>query len=224
MKERLEKIIPQNMRLPLVWALVFNCIAYYGTRIIMSERYHHDISNDLDAKVPFLPWTAAIYLGCYVFWAINYILGCQQKEQEVFRFISADFAAKIVCMICFIVFPTTNVRPVIEGNSFWEQVMMWLYQNDAADNLFPSIHCLTSWFCFIAVRKNEKIPCWYKAASVIFAISVCISTLTTKQHVWIDVVAGVALAEGSYWFVEKSRFCIWYTHAMSKVYSVLECK
>ncbi len=88
--------------------------------------------------------------------------------------------------------------------------MLWLYSMDPANNLFPSIHCLTSWFCVIAIRKQKRIPTWYQVLSVIIALAICISTLTTKQHVVVDVFAGVFLAEFSYWFVQKSGFILFY--------------
>ena len=203
-------IVPRSMWLPLFFTLSCNALAYYGTRLVTNQRYHFNLSNSLDDKIPFLPWTVIIYFGCYIFWVVNYILGCRQEQKKAFQFMGADLIAKLVCLICFIVFPTTNVRPVIEGNSLWNQVMLYLYQIDAADNLFPSIHCLTSWFCFIAVRENKKISIWYKVFSLIFAVAVCISTLTTRLHVLIDAIAGVALAEGSYFLVAKSGFSAWY--------------
>ena len=52
--------------------------------------------------------------------------------------------------------------------------------------------------------------------SLLIAVSICISTLTTKQHVLIDVFAGVALAELSYLFVEKSGFSRQYKNVMEK--------
>ena len=79
----------------------------------------------------------------------------------------------------------------------FENAMKCLYSMDAADNLFPSIHCLTSWLCIIAVINQERVPKAYKVISVILAILVCISTITTKQHVIVDVIAGVMLAEFS---------------------------
>lgn len=212
-------IIPGSMKLPLILTLSCNALAYYGTRFFTSERYHYNLSNPLEDRIPLIPWTVAVYFGCYVFWIVNYILGCRQKQETAFRFLGADLAAKLVCLVIFLVFPTTNVRPLIEGDSFWETVMELLYRADAADNLFPSIHCLTSWFCFIAVRENKRIPGWYKAASVLFALSVCVSTLTTKQHVLIDGIAGIALAEASYLFVSKSGFSLWYRDKILKIYS-----
>lgn len=212
------QIIPRIMWLPLVLTLTCNTIAYFGSRIFTAERFHYNLSNSLDNQIPFVPWTVTIYLGCYAFWVLNYVLGCRQEKEEAFRFISADFVAKLVCLVCFMVFPTTNTRPVIEGVSIWDEMMRGLYQMDAADNLFPSIHCLTSWFCFLAVKKNEKIPAWYKAVSFGITISICISTLTTKQHVLIDVFAGVGLAQGSYLLVEKSGFSKSYGQIMTKAY------
>ncbi len=218
MKRRIQ-IIPGIMWLPIILTLVCNSIAYNGSRIIMTGKFHHDLSNALDEQIPFVPWTIAIYFGCYIFWIGNYMLGCRQDREEAFRFLSADLLTKLVCLICFLFLPTTNVRPMVEGNSIWDELMRFLYQIDAADNLFPSIHCLVSWFCFIAVRKNEKIPKWYQLASLLMALSVCVSTLTTKQHVLIDAIAGVALAEGSYWFVEKSGFAKWYMEFIETTYS-----
>lgn len=214
--QRKFQIVPKLMWLPLMLSLVCNSIAYYGSRLVTSHRVHYNLSNRFDDYIPFVPWTIVIYLGCYLFWVVNYIMGCRQEREKAFRFMSADVLAKLVCLICFIVFPTTNTRPVIEGNSIWEEGMRLLYHMDAADNLFPSIHCLTSSFCFIAVRENERIPKWYKGASFLMAVSVYISTLTTKQHVLIDVVAGIALSEVSYLFVKKSGFSRWYEAVLSK--------
>ena len=204
------KIVPQYMWVPLLLTVSCNALAYDGTRLVTANMVHYNLSNRLDDQIPLIPWTVVIYFGCYVLWIVNYILGCRQERKTAFRFISADFLAKIICMICFVIFPTTNVRPIISGNTIWDVGMRLLYRMDAADNLFPSIHCLTSWFCYIAVRENDKIPLWYRRFSAFAAVLVFISTLTTKQHVLIDVVAGVALAEGCYYFVKKSKFALKY--------------
>lgn len=214
------KIIPGIMWIPLIFTFLFNHIVYYGSRLLVTNKYHYNISGYLDKQIPFLPWTILIYWGCYIFWIINYVIACRQKTEKAFCFISADFFAKIICLFCFILFPTTNIRPIIEGNSIFDELMRILYQIDAADNLFPSIHCLTSCFCFIAVRQNKKVPKWYVFISFFIAISVYISTLTTKQHTIIDVLGGIVLAEGSYLFVQKSGFSKWYQCMLYKFISL----
>lgn len=215
--KRGNQIIPETMRMPIFLSLACNIIAYYGSRLIMAGRRHYNLSNRLDEQIPFLPWTIVIYWGCYAFWVVNYVIGCRQDRERAFRFMSADFFAKLVCLLCFLVFPTTNVRPAIDGNSIWDELMRVLYRVDAADNLFPSIHCLTSSFCFIAVKDNEKIPKWYKEASFLMTMGICISTLTTRQHVLADVIAGVVLSGLSWLFVEKSGFSRRYMDIISKM-------
>ena len=218
MKEKSAEIlfIPKVMIVPLIVSATWNSITYFGSRMLTTNWNHINAEMFFDAKIPFVPWTVFIYLSCYIFWVANYVLGCRQDREEAFRFISADFFAKTICLLCFLIIPTTNVRPEVMPEGIWNQIVIHLYNTDAADNLFPSIHCLTSWFCYIAVRKNEKIPKLYVWFSLLYAISVCISTLTTKQHVIIDVIGGVGLAEGSY-FVVKYGFMRIYKKLSTKI-------
>ncbi len=212
------QIVPPVMWIAVFFTITLNNITYYGARALTSDWYHHDLTNSLDEKIPLLPWTILIYYGCYLFWIINYAIGCRQEKEKAFRFMGADIIAKTICLCCFLIYPTTNVRPVVEGQSLSHELMRLLYRIDAADNLFPSIHCLTSWLCVIAVRGNEKIPRWYRITSVLITISIFVSTLTTKQHVIIDVAGGVLLAEVSYFLCEKSGFSGWYAKAVSRLY------
>lgn len=214
-------LIPKMMWLPLIVTLAANTLAYNVSRIFTAGRVHANLSNPLDARIPFVPWTLCVYFGCYLFWIANYVIACRQKRERAFRFLSADLFAKLVCLVCFLAFPTTNTRPAITGEGFWQEGMRFLYRVDAADNLFPSIHCLTSMFCYLAVRKNERVPRWYRALSFLLMVGICVSTLTTKQHVLIDVAAGVALAVGSFVFVEKSGFAAWYARTAEKIYAGL---
>lgn len=194
-RKRLSDIIPQDRLFPLVMAVIVNFAVYFGTRIIAGDWRHYNIESSLDQKIPLWAPSVLIYFGCYLFWIANYIIIARQDKQLVCRFFSADFISRIVCMVIYLAYPTTNTRPEIPPEGFWNQIMIFLYNTDAADNLFPSIHCLVSWFCYIGLRGRKNIPLWYRAGSCAMAVLVCISTLTTKQHVIIDVIGGVALAE-----------------------------
>ena len=154
--EKIINTVKKYKIIPLVIALIFNTIAYNGTRIITTSKYHYDITSPIDNLIPVIPATIIIYLGCYLYWLVNYVIGAGQEDDEAYKFLSADLFAKLICMVIFIAFPTTNTRPVLEDEGFFTEVLKMLYQIDAADNLFPSIHCLTSWFCLIAVRKNPN--------------------------------------------------------------------
>ncbi len=192
---KIKKFLQGSLGKLVLAALILHCFTYFGTRLFTTGWHHHDMTTWLDKYIPFLPCTVVIYLGCYIFWAVNYTLGCTQDEKNAKIFLLTEIIAKTVCLACYVIIPTTNVRPIIEGTGIFENIMMRLYTMDAADNLFPSIHCLSSWLCIIAVRDQKRVPNVYKVITVILATMVCISTLTTKQHVIVDVIAGILLAE-----------------------------
>ncbi len=220
MKHFLKKItgiVPAYGFFPLVFSFVFNCLVYSGSRAVAGSWYHHNIESNLDLRLPFLPQFLIIYFGCYIFWAANYILAARQDREEVYRFFTADFISRCVCLVIFLAYPTTNTRPMIEGSGFWDLLAGWLYSIDAADNLFPSIHCLVSWFCFLAVKGQKKIPIWYKAVSFILAVLVFLSTLFTKQHVIVDVAGGIFLAQGCFWIGKHTEIWHIYEHIGNKI-------
>ena len=203
--------------LALLLAFLWNQIVYCGARWIAGGWKHFDLTTSLDLLVPFLPWTVSVYFGFFLFWGVNYYLCAVQESAERDRFFSADALAKGICFLLFLLIPTTNVRPEIVGESIWDALMRLLYQIDAADNLFPSIHCLVSWLCWIGVRKRKDIPVGYRYFSLATAIAVCISTLTIRQHVIADVVGGVLLAELCYWIAGHSRICGIYSAVIARL-------
>jgi len=190
-----KKRLNSHMRawlLPLA-AVLWNQAVYYSGSLIARDFQHHNWTTALDRATPFLPWTVSVYFFCYLFWAIAYILYARQEKREAYRFFFADFLAKAVCLVCFILLPTTNIRPSVTGEGLWNVAMRFLYRIDAPVNLFPSIHCLVSWLCWAGVRNQRNLPRWYRWFSFGLAAAVCVSTLTTKQHVIWDVAGGVTI-------------------------------
>ena len=200
----LTRILPAYGVFPVIFSFVFNCLVYSGSRMIAGGWYHHNIETGVDRSIPFVPEFLVIYFGCYVFWAVNYILIARQDRRSVYQFFTGDFISRCVCLVSFLAFPTTNTRPLITGSGLWNQAALWLYSIDAADNLFPSIHCLVSWFCYLGIRGRKEIPRWYQSVSMVIAILVFASTLLTKQHVIVDVAGGILLAESCFFIGRKT--------------------
>ena len=198
-------------------AFLWNEAVYLGARHIAQSWYHYDMTTAIDKLVPFLPWTVSIYFGCYVFWCINYYLCAAQERPERDRFFCADALSKGICFVLFLLIPATNIRPEIVGDTVWDMLMKLLYSIDAADNLFPSIHCLVSWLCWIGVRKRKDIPMLYRYFSLAMAVAVCISTLTIRQHVICDLVGGVLLAEVCYHISGSQRVRCVYSGIIQKM-------
>lgn len=217
LRKLLDALIPRYGRIPLIAAVAWNMTVYFGSRPITRNWFHHNIEGELDKLIPLVPWTVAIYLGCYVFWIVNYILIARQGKREVCQFFAADFLSRAVCLAFYLLYPTTNTRPFVPPDGFWNQVVIGLYAADAADNLFPSIHCLVSWFCYIGLRGKKSVPGWYRAVSCLLAVSVCISTLTTRQHVIADVIGGIALAEICLFIGKKTKVWEIYERILNKI-------
>ena len=161
----LTRILPAYGIFPVIFSLVFNCLVYSGSRMIAGGWYHHNIETAVDRSLPFVPQFLIIYFGCYLFWAVNYILIARQDRHSVYQFFTGDFISRCICLGFFLLYPTTNTRPVITDGGLWNQLALWLYSIDAADNLFPSIHCLVSWFCYLGIRGRKEIPVWYQRVS-----------------------------------------------------------
>ncbi|WP_343209369.1 phosphatase PAP2 family protein [Anaerolentibacter hominis] len=192
---RLQTFVPAYAVIPLFSCLAFNCLIYFGTGWITEGWRKFDFTTAFDRMVPLLPAFVAVYLGCYVFWAVNYILIARVGKEYCMRFVTADLMSRLVCAVFFLLLPTTNVRPGLTGGGFWSGMLGMVWQIDSPSNLFPSIHCLISWFCYIGLRGRKEVPRWYRGMSLVLAILVFVSTQVTKQHYIADVIGGVVIAE-----------------------------
>lgn len=192
--------------IPLLSTFLLNDLVYWGGMAIAGNRYHFDLTLDLDRMLPFVPGFVYIYLICYLFWVVNYLLAAGNGKDYFYRYLTADLTARVVCFLFFVFFPTTNLRPELVGDSLSITLLRWLYQMDKPENLLPSIHCMNSWFCYIAVRGRKDIPCWYRIFSFVFAWLIALSTVLIRQHVVVDIAAGFLLAEAMWQFYGKMKY------------------
>ncbi len=181
--------------LSLVLMGLSNRLLYGLGRLLSQGRFHHDLSLPADALFPFLPWTISIYFGCLVFWAAVYYIVSLLPRRVSDRFFLAILLGKAVCSLCYILLPTTLVRPAVTGTTVWDGLTRLLYRIDAPDNLFPSLHCLLAWLCWVGVRGNKQVSVLWRGAALVMAAAVCLSTLTMRQHVLCDAAGGILLGE-----------------------------
>lgn len=188
-------MIPVYSILPLAAMLAMNGLAYFGTRLFTTSRYHYNIESPLDLMLPLVPAFVVIYILAYGQWILCYLLIAGEKKEYVYRIFLGEIIAKFMCLVIFMIFPTTLNRPEITGSGIFERMLAMVYSLDAADNLFPSIHCLESWVCWRGCRKLTGMPRWFSGVNFVFTLLVFASTVLLKQHVLIDIAGGVAVAE-----------------------------
>ena len=63
---------------------------------------------------------------------------------------------------------------------------------------------------------------WYKTVSFVLAVLVFFSTLFTKQHVIVDVIGGVALAQICFWLGEHTGLWHIYERIGGKIEKTIE--
>ena len=191
-------LIPSYAAFPLFFALLWNQAVYYGARIATASFPHYDLTTYFDRLIPVVPFFTSIYFLAFPFWAAGYILSVRISRDQAMTLLCGDFLSKGVCLVFFLLFPTTNTRPEIAGRGIWETLLLWLYQTDSPDNLFHSIHCLVSWLCFAGIRRQPTIPLPCQAATLFMALLVFLSTLFTRQHVIADVLGVIVIGEACY--------------------------
>ena len=156
-----------------------------------------DLTIAFDLSTPFLPGWVWVYLGSYIFWIYVYTTAARDSMETACKLAAADIVGKLICLIFFLAFPTTNVRPTVEGTDLTAFLMRMVYTLDTPTNLFPSIHCFIAWMGtrYILTAKNLKHTRLHCCISPVGCLLVFASTLLTKQHVLWDIIGSIAVAE-----------------------------
>ena len=142
----------------------------------------------IDQWVPFLPWTFLIYTSDYFVFAIA-ILVLSHRE-EFHSFARLMFGILLICGAFFYGYPTIYPRPAYPEHSVWfvNSVMQFVASADTPRNCFPSMHvALTagaSWALRVKGRSTFLL-------FIIWSLAVFASTLSTKQHYFLDIVGGL---------------------------------
>jgi len=206
-------LFPKFAYIPVILVVVFNCLAFWGTKALTANADHVNLSTPLDNSFPFVPWFIFFYILAYVQWAWNYVYHTRLGKDKYYHIITTDLIAKVFCTALFLIIPAEISRPEIADGGFWSQVTNVIYSLDTPTALFPSIHCVESWLCFRAACMVKDAPRWYAPSQFVLTLLVFASTVLVKQHFMIDVFAGVAVVEIG-WFLSR-RFRLW--HILRKI-------
>ena len=197
MKETIKKLMPDHIWIPLGAMIFFNLASYYLPRLIHQQirPVFYNMTTTADMMIPVVNWTIIIYVLAYPFWYLTYYMVCRQGREQSIRLALADCSSKFICGLIFLIIPTFTHRPPVAGTGLTASLMRLIYASDAPTNLFPSMHCLSSWMCYLSVKDEPAFPVHVKRGQLIMAIAVCVSTVTTGQHVLADILPGIVIAE-----------------------------
>ena len=141
----------------------------------------------LDAAVPFLPWTILIYWSFYVLFLVA---AWRLAPQPFLGVVRAVVLASVVSWACFVALPAHVPRPdPSQLEAPWRGLYAHLHAIDPPGNSVPSLHVALALLVGYSVRREPGGWLWPA-----WGVAIALSTLTTRQHVLVDLVAGVALA------------------------------
>ena len=85
------KLIPKQTVISLISCFVLNSVIYTGTQILMKNAKHYDLSTKFDKELPFVKEWIYVYLICFAFWAVNYIMISRTKKEHWYKFATGDY-------------------------------------------------------------------------------------------------------------------------------------
>jgi membrane-associated phospholipid phosphatase len=149
----------------------------------------------LDRALPLVPASALVYGALYLFLILLPVFVVREQE-HIRRTFLAYLAVWITAYVIFLTYPTIAPRPdKVIGTGFADWGLRFLYEADPPYNCFPSLHVAHSFVSALTCYAvNRRVGLFATFAASIVALS----TLLTKQHYVLDVLAGIALASIAY--------------------------
>ena len=177
-----------------------------GTTVFMTvffiaylQLLHHPVNSvtlmpltPVDHWIGFEPWSLAIYLTLWVY--VSLAPALIKSKQVLFGYGATIGIVCIIGLIIFWLWPTAVPAPQIDWARF--PGFGALKNVDGTGNACPSLHVATavfSGFWLHRLLRLIRVPSWLLIFNVLWCAAIVYSTMATKQHVFLDAAAGVAL-------------------------------
>jgi membrane-associated phospholipid phosphatase len=167
---------------------------YFLIAPLLDGRRLHAPSIALDRAIPLVPEWMFVYGSMYVFVLLPLLV---VRDRRLFRCsLQSYLFVLVVAYAGFLAYPTITPRPAtVAGDGFAAWALRLNYALDTRYNCFPCLHVAHSFVSALsAFRVNRRVG----AAAVAWAVLVGLSTLFTKQHYVVDVLAGTAMGLAAY--------------------------
>ncbi|HEY9153715.1 MAG TPA: phosphatase PAP2 family protein [Opitutaceae bacterium] len=146
----------------------------------------------LDEAIPFQPQTIWIYVSLWFY--LELAPSLLESKREILSYGIALTLMTVCAFAIFYFWPTRVPAFPVDWSEY--TMFSWLKQTDAAGNACPSLHVAFAvftarWVHFIFKRMRANLV--FHVLNWTWAVAIVYSTISTRQHVAIDVLAGAAL-------------------------------
>lgn len=190
------RAIPKHVYLKSIGTTLFIAV-FFGAYFYLLKHPAYQITvmpiTLLDHLIGFQPQALPIYLSLWLYVSLPPAFFSTRRELYGY-----GMAMALMCMTALIIFyiwPTAVPVAHID----WAQYpnVDFLKNVDASGNACPSLHVATAFFSGIWLHyllRHFGAPLWILSINSIWCLGIIYSTIAIRQHVAVDVWAGLALA------------------------------
>lgn len=194
-KNRIADLLPGYGWACFFVLLLIQVLVFYATRIPLLRREPVDLSVAWDSLIPFRPEWIVVYVLSFASWGVTFLFLFRQRREQVYRNAAAYLVTLLVTGACYLLIPAAIERPEVTGSDFFSRLTRLVYALDPPNNLCPSLHVICSYYCWRCLYGAEGVPRWYRRFNLVYLALVCCAILLVKQHVLVDVPAGLLVSE-----------------------------
>jgi membrane-associated phospholipid phosphatase len=151
-----------------------------------------------DRLIGFAPLALPVYLSLWLYVSLPPLFFSDRRE-----LLHYGLAMALTCLAGLVVFyawPTAAPAADVDWLKYPD--MQFLKNIDAAGNACPSLHVATAVFSGLWLHhllRGFSVPPWLLWLNALWCAGITYSTLATRQHVAVDVAAGIALGGLAAW-------------------------
>ncbi|HLC63089.1 MAG TPA: phosphatase PAP2 family protein [Candidatus Nanoarchaeia archaeon] len=170
--------------LAIIFAVIYSIVARLPHYISLN------FSTSLDNSAKIIPVFVIFYLLAYIFPLVAFLIA--ESESDLKSIFKAFIIQLLISSIFFIAIPVAIVHAQLTTHDIFSQILIFIRTYlDTQWNAFPSHHVASAFLTFLIVRDKKPK---YTIPIFITSFLIIISTLFTKQHVILDVLAGLILS------------------------------
>lgn len=195
------QLVPRDVLLKSIGIPVFIAVFFAA--------YFHVLNNPaypvtvmpvtvLDRLIGFEPMALSLYVSLWVYVSLPPAFLASRRELGIYSL--AMTGTCLTGLLIFYFWPTT-VPPADIDWSLYPGVD-FLKNMDAAGNACPSLHVATaafSGFWLHHLLRRFSAPAWACLANALWCLGIVYSTVATRQHVAVDMGAGLLLGAATAW-------------------------
>jgi PAP2 superfamily len=193
---RVPAIPARHTGLALLLGYALFCLLYLGSHALRLRAPLPLQRGALEQAIPLIDWSIWIYFSQFLLLPAAIVLARDTHQRS--RLFYACLLATLIAALFFLLLPTELARPTQPQAGLTGLAWAALFASDVSGNCFPSLHAALAVLSGFALwQRGWQVP------AVLWPLAIAVATLTTRQHVLWDTLAGMALAVLAWTFTPR---------------------